>query len=48
VYKQALGRSPQKQEKEVAAKMLGASPDQADVEDLLWSVMLLPEFQLIY
>jgi hypothetical protein len=48
VYKQALGRGPQKDEREVALKMLGPSPDQAGAEDLLWSVMLLPEFQLIY
>ncbi|MEX1239381.1 MAG: DUF1549 domain-containing protein [Cyclobacteriaceae bacterium] len=48
VYKQALGRGPQEDEREVALKMLGPSPDQAGAEDLLWSVMLLPEFQLIY
>jgi hypothetical protein len=27
---------------------LGATPTKEDVEDLLWSVLLLPEFQLIY
>jgi uncharacterized membrane protein len=48
VYKQALGRAPQKSERDVAIKMLGSSPDAGDIEDLLWSVMLLPEFQLIY
>ncbi|MEX2234212.1 MAG: DUF1549 domain-containing protein [Cyclobacteriaceae bacterium] len=48
IYKQALGRSPERTEKEVAVRILGASPEEADVEDLLWSVMLLPEFQLIY
>ncbi|HET9487829.1 MAG TPA: DUF1553 domain-containing protein, partial [Chryseosolibacter sp.] len=48
LYQQALGRSPDKSELEVAVKLLGPSPDEADVEDLLWSVMLLPEFQLIF
>ena len=48
VYKQALGRAPQKEELEAAVKILGATPDEGDVEDLLWSVMLLPEFQLIF
>ena len=48
IYKQALGRSPEKEEVMAAVNILGSSPDVADVEDLLWSVMLLPEFQLIY
>lgn len=48
VYKQALGRTPVKEEVQAAIAILGASPGEAEVEDLLWSVMLLPEFQLIY
>ncbi|MDQ2658110.1 MAG: DUF1549 domain-containing protein [Bacteroidota bacterium] len=48
LYRQALGRQPQAKEIEAATKILGTTPDQADVEDLLWSVMLLPEFQLIF
>ena len=48
VYKQALGRNPTTGELDAAIKILGSSPDQQDVEDLLWSVMLLPEFQLIF
>lgn len=48
VYKQALGRAPQKEELEAAVRILGATPDEGAVEDLLWSVMLLPEFQLIF
>ena len=47
IYKQALGRAPEKTELQVALKILGSKPDEADIEDLLWSVMLLPEFQLI-
>lgn len=48
IYMQALGRAPTKQEQETAIKILGTDPEVADVEDLLWSVMLLPEFQLIF
>lgn len=48
VYKQALGRPPEKEESEAAIRILGTTPDEGDVEDLLWSVMLLPEFQLIF
>ena len=48
LYKRALGRSPNAGEYEIAKKRLGpnASPDA--IQDLFWSVMLLPEFQLIY
>lgn len=48
LYRQALGRRPEEKEIQAAIKILGPSPKQEDVEDLLWSVMLLPEFQLIY
>lgn len=48
VYKQALGRAPVGAELKAAVKTLGETPDQEGIEDLLWSVMLLPEFQLIY
>lgn len=48
VYKKALGRKPEKDEMKVALDMLGSSPDDGAVEDFLWAVMLLPEFQLIY
>jgi hypothetical protein len=48
VYKQSLGRYPQKEEMRVALQLLGDSPDDDDIEDLLWAVMLLPEFQLIF
>ncbi len=48
VYKKALGREPDTNEMSVALKMLGPSPGDDEVEDFLWAVMLLPEFQLIY
>jgi uncharacterized membrane protein/mono/diheme cytochrome c family protein len=48
VYKKALGRAPTAGEMNIALNMLGTTPNQGSVEDFLWAVMLLPEFQLIY
>ncbi len=48
VYKKALGRDPLPAEMNVTLTRLGPSPDDGAVEDFLWAVMLLPEFQLIY
>ena len=48
VYRQALGREPHADEIKISLGMLGSSPEDAAVEDFLWAVMLLPEFQLIY
>lgn len=48
VYWKALGREPLPAEFEVAKQALGASPDTAAIQDFLWAVVLLPEFQLIY
>jgi uncharacterized membrane protein len=48
VYTQALGREPAEDEMKIALNMLGATPEDSAVEDFLWAVMLLPEFQLIY
>lgn len=47
LYLQALSRPPSQEEKQLLVESLTASPDAAAVQDLLWSVMLLPEFQLI-
>lgn len=48
VYESALGRPPTTDEMQIAIKMVGESPEPEAVEDFLWAVMLLPEFQLIY
>jgi hypothetical protein len=48
VYKKALGREPESDEVKIALNVLGPSPQDDAVEDFLWAVMLLPEFQLIY
>ena len=47
LYLQALSRPPTREEKLLIEETLGPSPDVAAIQDLLWSVMLLPEFQLI-
>ena len=43
----ALSRPPTSEESELVGQMLGESPQAAEVEDLLWSVCMLPEFFLI-
>ena len=48
LYAKALLRKPSPKELEVAKKALGPKPNPAAVQDLLWAVFLLPEFQLIY
>lgn len=48
LYAKALLRKPSQKELEVAQKALGTKPQPAAVQDLLWAVFLLPEFQLIY
>jgi uncharacterized membrane protein/mono/diheme cytochrome c family protein len=48
LYKMCLGRLPSEAELKNALDVLAASPDGESVQDLMWSVLLLPEFQLIY
>ncbi len=43
----ALSRPPQPLEREAALELLGSSPSVQKIEDLLWTVCMLPEFQLI-
>jgi hypothetical protein len=47
VYLRALGRSPTEAEARTCAAMLGTKLERAGVEDLLWAIAMLPEFQLI-
>ena len=42
-----LSRDPSPEEQQLATDLLGAEPSQQAVEDLLWSVIMLPEFQLV-
>ncbi len=48
IFRQGLGRSPTAREASLAADMVGSPVVAAGVEDLLWSVAMLPEFQLIH
>ena len=47
LYLEALGREPSDAEARVAAGLLGESVEPQAVEDLLWIVTMLPDFQLI-
>jgi len=48
IYRRALLRSPTAAESEVAREILGAPVAPDGAEDLLWALIMLPEFQLIY
>ena len=47
VYRKALGRAPTADEKATARDLVGAPASAEGLADLLWSVFMLPEFQLI-
>jgi hypothetical protein len=48
LYTRALSRKPTPAELKLADELLGQSMQKDQVEDLLWSLAMLPEFQLIY
>ena len=48
VYQNALSRPPTRSERKTAKTMLGQPAQKDSVEDLLWALAMLPEFQLIY
>jgi hypothetical protein len=48
LYEEALGRPPTPVELTLAEGMVGKKPGQEGVEDFLWAMSMLPEFQLIY
>ena len=48
IYRQALGRPPTAAERQMALGLVGSPVRKEGVEDLLWAVVMLPEFQLIY
>ncbi|MGB1125298.1 MAG: PSD1 and planctomycete cytochrome C domain-containing protein [Phycisphaeraceae bacterium] len=47
VYNRALSRDPSPAERNICRKMLGDPMIQQGLEDMLWSVFMLPEFQHI-
>jgi hypothetical protein len=48
LYQRALGRQPTGEELRLAQEMVGSPVKKEGVEDLLWAMTMLPEFQLIY
>jgi hypothetical protein len=48
LFVRAIGRNPTNYEIEIARDIIGHPAEAAGVEDLLWTLAMLPEFQLIY
>jgi hypothetical protein len=48
IFQRGLGRSPTPNEQRLAQELLGQETKREHVEDLLWAIAMLPEFQLIY
>lgn len=48
LYFKALGRRPTAAERQVAEQLVGSPAKPEGVEDLLWALAMLPEFQLIW
>jgi hypothetical protein len=48
LYQYTLSRPPAKTELALATQLVGSPADSAGVQDLLWVLTALPEFQLIY
>jgi hypothetical protein len=47
LYRAALGREPSQGERSASLEALGEKPTAGSIEDFLWSVFVLPEFQLV-
>jgi mono/diheme cytochrome c family protein len=47
VFERAVSRAPTRAERTLCREMLGPKPTASGAEDLLWSVTMLPEFQLV-
>jgi len=48
LYESALGRQPTEPELKLAEHLVGKPATKEGVEDFLWAMAMLPEFQLIY
>jgi hypothetical protein len=48
LYERALSRKPNREELELAEELVGTPAQKEGVEDLLWAMTMLPEFQLIF
>jgi hypothetical protein len=47
LYESALSRPPTNEERTTATELLGSPPTPQGVEDLVWAMIMLPEFQLV-
>jgi hypothetical protein len=47
LYEAALSRQPTESERRIADEILGTQPTQQGIEDLVWVVIMLPEYQII-
>ncbi len=47
VWQAALSREPNADELQLAVSQLGPQPQPGSVQDLLWGVLMLPEFQIV-
>jgi hypothetical protein len=48
LYEKALGRKPTERELALSKEVVGSPVQPEGVEDLLWAMTMLPEFQLIF
>ena len=48
LFRRAFARLPTDAERGVAAEVIGAAPAAEGIEDLLWMIVMQPEFQLVY
>jgi mono/diheme cytochrome c family protein len=48
LFKRAFGRNPTATEESLAAELIGSQSRRDGVEDLLWSMTMLPEFQFTF
>ncbi|MEL6252739.1 MAG: DUF1549 domain-containing protein [Bacteroidota bacterium] len=47
VFYSALGRMPTERERKSVGQVFSSTPEPSEIEDLIWSVILLPEFQYL-
>ncbi|PHN06643.1 DUF1549 domain-containing protein [Flavilitoribacter nigricans] len=47
LYRAALGRAPNRKEQKLLLKKLEDGPPEEGLQDIIWTLVLLPEFQLI-
>jgi hypothetical protein len=47
LYESALSRAPTSDERTVALEVLGSPQSPQGIEDLVWLVIMLPEFQIV-